>query len=72
MLLGLLQLSFALGGRRVPRGSTILLLSSVTSLATVGQAVCVDRVIAEVAQLLGGARRLYGGDPILPVLWGEM
>jgi hypothetical protein len=71
MLLGLLHLSFALGGRRVPRGSTIL-LSSVTSLATVGQVVCVDRVIAEVPQLLGGARRLHGGGPILPVLWGEM
>jgi hypothetical protein len=57
------------GGRRLPKGSTVL-LSSVTSLTMLGQAGYADRVVAEALRLLDG----LGGDtavvPSLLIMWG--
>jgi hypothetical protein len=57
------------GGRRIPKGSTVLILS-VTSLAVSGQAGYADRVTAEAIRLSEG----LGGDmtvvPAPPILWG--
>jgi hypothetical protein len=58
-------------GKRIPKGSTVL-LSSVTSLAALGQAGYADKVVAETLRLSEGLSGDMVVVPYPPCLWGDV